>query len=84
MEWIRDESLSLRCRRNMRANLDTLNEAMPRWSPRLNDRDRDAIVQVMSDLELLLNLLNGKSEEQKIKPPTFVKSKPKPEVTKVA
>ena len=41
----------------MKKNLDEVTDSMPRWRERINERDRDAIVQALADLETLLRIV---------------------------
>ncbi len=49
--------LKERALNEMRKNFDEAVDGMPRWRKRLSDKDRDCLVQALSDLELLLGIV---------------------------
>ena len=51
------EQLQGNALKKMRRNFDDVTASMPRWRTRINERDRECLVQALADFETLLRII---------------------------
>ena len=67
MSWNHGWKMGLQKHKEIKRNLDAVIVALPSWGQRINEHDRNLLIQAMADLELLHAAIVGGSNNEMVR-----------------